>query len=118
MIYINIKNKWYCYFFFQDFDLTLMSELLQEIECSKDEINKAYEIMQLTNSGFTFTNSEYRTSIIGISDCTSREQWFNTLVHELKHVQSHICKYYDVSESGEDAAYLIGYLMQKIIKSL
>lgn len=118
MIRINIKNKWLCYFFFEDFELSLMSEYLKEIGCSEYEINKVQKMMQSINTGFTFTNPEYRTSIIGISDSTSREQWFNTLAHELKHVQSHICKYYGVSESGEDAAYLIGYLMQKIIKLL
>jgi hypothetical protein len=40
----------------------------------------------------------------------------STLVHELKHVQSHICEYYNVSESGEEAAYLIGYLTKLIFQ--
>lgn len=35
-------------------------------------------------------------------------------MHEAKHVQSHICKYYDVPEDSENAAYLIGYLVQRM----
>jgi len=35
----------------------------------------------------------------------------NTIVHEAKHVQSHICEYYNVPEDSEEAAYLIGYIV-------
>ena len=38
----------------------------------------------------------------------------NTIVHEAKHVQSHICMYYGVDEDTEDAAYLIGYIIMKM----
>ena len=64
--------------------------------------------------GFTYTNSRTKTSIVGIADTSSQEQLINTLVHEAKHVQSHICEYYNVPEDGEQAAYLIGYLVQKM----
>ena len=66
------------------------------------------------NTGFTYTNSNKRKSIVGISKTTSQEQFLNTIVHEAKHVQSHICDYYNVPEDGEDAAYLIGYIVQKM----
>ena len=64
--------------------------------------------------GFTHTDSRKRTSIIGIAATSSQEQFLNTLVHEAKHVQSHICAYYNVPEDSEQAAYLIGYLIQKM----
>lgn len=40
----------------------------------------------------------------------------NTIVHEAKHVQSHICKYYDVPEDGEQAAYLIGFIVMRMFR--
>jgi hypothetical protein len=40
----------------------------------------------------------------------------NTIVHEAKHVQSHICRYYNVEEDSEEAAYLIGYIVQNMHK--
>lgn len=68
------------------------------------------------NTGFTYTNYDKKRSIVGIAETTSKEQFINTIVHEAKHVQSHICNYYSVSESGEKAAYLIGYIVQKMFR--
>lgn len=64
--------------------------------------------------GFTYTDPQKRTSIVGIAATSSQEEFLNTVVHEAKHVQSHICDYYDVPEDGEQAAYLIGYIVQKM----
>ena len=64
--------------------------------------------------GFTYTNPSKRTSIVGISATSSQEEFLNTIVHEAKHVQSHICAYYNVPEDGEQAAYLIGYIVQRM----
>lgn len=66
--------------------------------------------------GFTYTDFKRRKSIVGISSTSSQEQFINTIVHEAKHVQSHICEYYNVSENSEQAAYLIGYIVQKMHK--
>ncbi len=91
MIYINIQNKWQCYFFLNRKELPLMLNVLKNIKVSKENIKGAVEIMNSINSGITNSNLKKRTSIVGISDVTSVDQWFDTLVHELKHVQSHIC---------------------------
>ena len=85
------------------------------------DINGYWKVIVIYNAtlgtkdtGFTYTDFINKRSIVGIAPTTSQEQFFNTLVHEAKHVQSHICYYYDVPEDGEDAAYLIGYLVQKM----
>ena len=64
--------------------------------------------------GFTYTNPSKRTSIVGIAATSSQEEFLNTIVHEAKHVQSHICEYYNVPENGEQAAYLIGFIIQRM----
>ena len=66
------------------------------------------------NSGFTHTNFKKKLSIVAISIATSKEEFINTIAHEAKHLQSHICKYYKVSEDTEQAAYLMGYLIEKM----
>jgi hypothetical protein len=63
------------------------------------------------NTGFTFSNSEYKMSIICIGPSSDVSQFVNTAIHEAKHVQSHVCAYYKIEEDSEDAAYLIGYLV-------
>jgi len=88
------------------------------------DINGYWTIIILYNvylgdedTGFTHTDFNKKRSIVGISNHSSKEQFFNTLIHEVKHVQSHICKYYNVKENSENAAYLIGYIVQKMYKS-
>ena len=66
------------------------------------------------NTGFTYTDFDKCKSIVGISETSSQEQFLNTIVHEAKHVQSHICKYYNVEEDSEEAAYLIGFIIQNM----
>lgn len=66
------------------------------------------------DTGFTHTDFNKKRSIVGIAPTSSQEEFMNTLVHEAKHVQSHICKYYNVEEDSEQAAYLIGYIIQKM----
>lgn len=66
--------------------------------------------------GFTYSDFNHKLSIVGIAPTTSKGEFFNTITHELKHVQSHICSYYNIPEDGEEAAYLIGYMMQEMHK--
>lgn len=68
----------------------------------------------IQNVGFTYTVTDKRTSIVAIGECSSKEELINTIVHEAKHVQSHICNYYSIPEDGEKAAYLLGYIVQKM----
>ena len=66
------------------------------------------------NAGFTHTDFNKRLSIVAIGQTTSKQQFMNTIAHEVKHLQSHICSYYNVPEDGEQAAYLTGYLMEQM----
>lgn len=113
MIYINVQDKWEVCIFMQ-YD-ALLIDCLRKLNCSEKTIKRAIRKTDQYNSGFTFSNLKLRASVVYISPATSESQWFNTLVHELKHVQSHVCEYYDIEEDSEDAAYLIGYLMQRIM---
>ena len=79
------------------------------------DIIVAYDVyLGEDNSGFTHTDFNKRLSVVCIGKATSKKQFLNTIVHEAKHIQSHICRYYDVPEDGEDAAYLIGYIVMKM----
>lgn len=78
----------------------------------------AYDVeLGQKDSGFTYTDFKRKQSIVGIGKSTSNSQLLNTITHEAKHVQSHICRYYKIKEDGEDAAYLIGYIVQQMYKA-
>jgi hypothetical protein len=66
------------------------------------------------DGGFTYTDFKKKQSIVGIGKSTSNAQFLNTITHEAKHVQSHICKFYSIEEDNENAAYLIGYIIQRM----
>ncbi len=66
------------------------------------------------NAGFTHTDFNKKLSIVAIGLASSREQFINTIAHEAKHLQSHICQYYNVEEDTEQAAYLMGYLIERM----
>lgn len=55
-------------------------------------------------------------SIVCVGTATDVEQFVSTVIHEAKHVQSHICSYYDIDERSETAAYLIGHIIQRMYR--
>lgn len=57
-------------------------------------------------------------SLVCIGKATDDAQWWDTLDHEIDHLQDDILKYYDVESGTEEAAWLQGYIMRKIIQVL
>ena len=67
-------------------------------------------------AGFTKTDFSKKTSVIAIGVASTTKSYINTIAHEAKHLQSHICRYYKVPEDGEQASYLIGYIVGKMFE--
>lgn len=115
------RNKWAVYICYGT-NKNNLDEIINDLislGCPmRDAENAALTVSNQLNTGLTFTNLEERVSYVCISNVTSVSQMVNTISHEIKHLQSHICEYYDVSESSEQAAYLIGYITMNIYKFL
>lgn len=114
---INIAGYWSVVLFvnvdYDNFDVieSALTDILAPISVIDEIYDKiSYEL----NSGVTFTNSNFKTSIVCINKASSKEELMNTISHEADHVQDDICKYYDVPLDSEQAAYLIGYLVGKM----
>lgn len=120
--YIEIgKYNWniYVYYNVGEEDYYELANVLFELDCPKRCVVKSLRIVtNQQNTGMTFTNTDMRTSVVFISKATSGEQFANTVVHEAKHVQSHICEDCGIDETGEPAAYLIGYIVQRMYRIL
>lgn len=83
----------------------------------------AYNLIKSANSnklneGFTYTNYNYRKSVVYIGKASSIAEYGDTFVHELRHLQQHIANYYNIPDNSEEAAYLIGDIAKRIIQSL
>lgn len=106
LVYYNVGEE----------DFVEVADSLKQLGCSEKNIKRSLKVMRNKNTGLTFSNSEYKMSIICISRSTNTSEFVNTAIHEAKHVQSHVCSYYNIKEDSEEAAYLIGYLVQRMYK--
>ena len=97
-------------------DYVEIEDSLVQLECPKEDIKKAFRVLKRKNTGFTFSNTDYKMSIVCISKSTSAGEFVNTCIHEAKHVLSHMCQFYDIDESSEEASYIIGYLVHEMYK--
>lgn len=71
-------------------------------------------LMEDFNSGFTYSSSKYRKSIMVINRSSSMEEFINTYNHEKNHVEMHICEELDIDPYSEEAAYLSGNIAQQL----
>lgn len=106
------------YYNVDEYDFVEIVDSLEQIDCPKKDMKKALSVLKRKNTGFTFTNTDYKMSIICIGKAKNIGQFVNTCIHEAKHVQSHICQYYGIKEDSEEAAYLIGHLVHRMYKML
>lgn len=98
-----------------DEDTMEAMEALHELKCPRSTAIRAYSVISSgKDRGFTFTNHALLTTLIYIGVSSNDGQFINTIVHEAKHAQSDICKYYGIRENSEDAAELIAYIVQKM----
>lgn len=114
---IDVAGYWSVVLFVDvDYDkYDIIESALTDILAPISVIDEIYDkISYEYNAGVTFTNSDFRSSVVCINKATSREELINTISHEADHIQDDICKYYDVPLDSEQAAYLIGYLVGKM----
>ena len=114
---IDVAGYWSIVLFVDvDYDrFDIIESALTNIFAPISVIDEIYDkISYKYDSGVTFTNSDFRTSVVCINKTTSREELINTITHEADHIQDDICDYYNVPLDSEQAAYLIGYLVGKM----
>lgn len=118
-VYIDIPPKKWGIVVLYDFDLMDYDELAATMESfgmRERNINHALRILSNFNTGMAVSKETLRMSAIFISNATSASEWWNTALHELKHVADAIIDYYGVDWDGEDAAYLTGYLTKELVE--
>ena len=119
--YIDIDGYWgvvICY------DLRRLDEYeirqnLMSVGMKGPRIDEAVDILLYEkNTGLCVSVPSKRMSVCFIGNTTSDDQFMDTLAHELYHVHSAICEYYDVPTDGEDAAWTMGFLMRQAVKMI
>lgn len=119
--YIDVRNdKWgilLCYdYCIMDYDdIWAICRSFGMCDC---KIRKSLRILSAPNTGMTISNSDLRMSVVFISDATSNAEWWDSVEHELIHVEQAILDYYGESWNGEPPAYLAGYLLKRVIEEI
>lgn len=115
--WIDIVGKWSVVLAYdireEDFDE--VDGWLESLGVGARKRRDALSVLHRVNKGFTFSNDRLRMSVMCVGHASSREQWWDTVVHEIDHVQKAIMDYYDIDCGSEDAAWLQGYLMRRVV---
>ena len=102
--------------------MPMVAEALERIGCPWEDVEKTVWLLSnMWNKGATYSNMGRRRSVMVIGKATSWEQFFDTVLHEVKHVGDDIVMAYDVMNYGEPPAYLHGYIgrqMAPVIRQL
>lgn len=118
--YIDIVGKWAFIFAYDigEKDLGEVGDWLEALGADRRDIRRAQEVLMGVNTGLTYTSPSLRMSVMCIGHADSSAQWWDTIAHEVDHLQNAIIRYYDVEHDSEEAAYLQGYVMRKVINVL
>jgi hypothetical protein len=118
--YIEIPNKKWGIIFIYNYDINdeyveLMATM-RSFGLSQEKARKALSILSNYNTGMTLSIEDLRMSVVFVSNTTSESEFWDTAIHEIKHVADHIIAYYDVKWDSEDAAYLTGFLTKQLVE--
>lgn len=89
-------------------DLAEVRRTLLAAGCGVNAADEAISVLSDYDKGYTFTNFRQHLTIVCISKATSGAQFYDSLVHEQKHVTEHLSEYYGLDPKDEEAAYLQG----------
>lgn len=120
---INIEKYGWDVYVFMAATMEDAPEILNELErigISASEFMRAERHLQraVLDSGMTYSSGRTRESVVVISRSTSPEQTINTFSHELRHLADDITNALNISNSGEQVAYLTGDIACALAGSL
>lgn len=90
-------------------DMPAVAEALEKLGCPQADIMETWHLVtEGWNNGYTWSNPSRRRSITLIGRATSWEQFFDTVMHETRHIADEVTAAYDVMGCGEPPAYTQG----------
>ena len=95
-------------------------DCLKSIGCPPQKLKESYRNLEACklNTGLTYSNYHLRESVMVIGKTSSSEEFSDSLMHELRHLEDHIAIVYKMPAGGEEIAYLAGYIGRKLSKDI
>jgi hypothetical protein len=81
---------------------------LEELDMSDSSFDRACDNLSacLLDTGLTYSSYIHERSVIVIGRTSSAKEFMKTFDHEIGHLKSNICEYYDIPQTGEEIQYL------------
>lgn len=100
-----------------------VAEIMSDLEkiCKEDSfLNSAYLNLRRNslNSGLTYSNYKKKESIMVVALASSAKQFHMALMHEIRHLQSHIATAYSIDEKSEEVCYLLDDIVGEVHKDV
>lgn len=113
------NGSWQVSCFVEAFDVSEVSKALTDAGATRTEQRECLSYFRKggKNGGFTFSNSNRRCSVVCTFNSQNLSQLMNTIFHEARHLERHICKSDAIDPYGERAGYLAGQIIQRAIKA-
>lgn len=89
---------------------------MRRFGASKEFLLTAEENMRSCrlDTGITYSNFLYRITIMAIGRASSEREFFNSYIHEQRHLQDDLANMNGISLDGEEIAYLSGEIAMKV----
>ena len=111
---IDIGGKWTVDVLFvpeTEDDFAVLVEAMESVGSTEEDIAETCKLLSAKwNKGATSSSGWQRRSVVVIGKATSWKQFFDSILHEVEHVVSDICLWYDIQQRGEPPAYLQGWI--------
>lgn len=106
------KADWtvYVYIAVHEYYTYEILDMMRQIGASSTKLGRAHRNLTdgLPNGGITVSNPDTRESVWVTEITTSAREFFDTIVHEIRHLQQHIANVLGLDENSEDVCYLSG----------
>ncbi|MBQ0074652.1 MAG: hypothetical protein KBT34_10705 [Prevotella sp.] len=66
------------------------------------------------NNGLTYSNPDLRETVLVTELTSSAAEFFDTIVHEIRHLQQHIANECGLDENSEEVCYLCGDIAYRL----
>ena len=111
-------GRWVADFIFapDGYDIGEVTATLYDMGASDSIVGRTVDLMTYggLNTGFTFTNADNLSAIVVIGPTSSRDEFINTLVHEVHHLAVAIAENLGIDLESETPAYLAGDSAQRL----
>lgn len=89
---------------------------MREIGADRYYLSKAHKNLTAgeLNNGLTYSNPNTRETVWVTEITSSAAEFFNSIVHEIRHLQQHIANEFHIDQNSEDVCYLCGEIALRL----